>query len=529
MYVIPQTVVKFYRDIPWNNDYKHTIWFTNVNAQNTFFASKLAYTFNDFTYVRQSGVIRVPRIADDLYNCNYISFLNAGYGNKIFYAFITKVEYINNETTHIHFELDYIQTWLFDITVEQCFVEREHVADDTIGLHTVDEKLETGEYIIENESKYLGTSPTVMIGVTPEATYTHPEYIGGVFNGLTIYVGQGDDTHFMQLLQTYAQTPEQIGFFRMIFSEMKDGATNKCKPFEEPYGCLRSQSVVFHNTCEGQTYTPKNNKLKCFPYCCFTIDNFCGDVTQYRWEDFSNPFEANFVVKGTPLPVPVMECFPVDFKKNYSSPIVSRTKQFATIFDNFPEIPMITDTFKIWETSQFKKDIASEGASILTGSIATSALIGAGLVTENPLLIASGIGSAVGTAVNTAKKGYDIGVDYQYHKLHNKSLVGSNQSSGLAWNDNEVGFRFTSYQIKAEYAKMIDNFLTRFGYKVNIYKVPELTSRRYFNYVKTLDASVRGNIPTDCQKLIASIFDSGITLWHTSDVGNYNVDNAIVG
>lgn len=529
MYVVPQSVVKFYRDIPFNEDYKHTIWFANISAQNSFFASKLAYTFNNFTYVRQTGVIRVPRIADDLYNCNYISFLNTGFGNKTFYAFITKVEYVNNETTDIHFSLDYIQTWLFELTVEQCFVEREHVADDTIGLHTVDEQLETGEYMIENEAKYLGTTATMMLGVIPEATYTHPEYIGGVFNGLTVYVGQGDDTNFMTLLQTYAQTPEQIGFFRMIFSEMKDGDTNRCTPFEEPFGFTRNQNIVFHNACEGRTYSPKNNKLKCFPYCCFTVDNFCGDVTQYKWEEFTQPFSVNFVIKGTPLPVPVMECFPVDYKKNYSAPTSSRTKQFATIFDNFPEVPMITDTFKIWETSQFKKDMASEGASILVGSVSTASLITAGVVTENPLLLASGVGAAVGTLTNTAKNSYNINVDYQYHKLHNKSLVGSVQSSGLAWNDNEVGFRFTEYRIKAEYAQIIDNFLTRFGYKVNTIKVPELTSRRYFNYVKTIDASVRGNLPSECQKMIASIFDSGITLWHTNDVGNYNVNNDIVG
>lgn len=535
MYVIPQTVVKFYRDIPWNNDYKHTIWFTNVNAQNTFFASKLAYTFNDFTYVRQSGVIRVPHIADDLYNCNYISFLNAGYGNKTFYAFITKVEYVNNETTHIHFELDYIQTWLFDITVEQCFVEREHVSDDTVGLHTVDEKLETGEYIIEDTRK-LNYNKGAMFITETATTPTEAEWVNNILNMCDIYAGDVNSIGsiladiFPTVIKDY---PERLVSFRMIVSEMLDteisGYKNNVHEFNDTWGFTRNTNITFHNSCEGQTYVPKNNKLKCYPYCCFTIDNFCGDVVQFHWEEFVNAFSCNFKVRGIPFPVPVLECFPSDYKARYSNPTSVDHKQFKVIYDNFPEIPMATDTFKIWCTSQFKKDIASEGASILTGSVATASLIGAGLLTENPLLLASGIGGAVGTALNNGKKGYDIGVDYQYHKLHDTTLTGSLGNAGTTWGDNEVGFRYTSYQIKAEYAKMIDNFLTRFGYKVNIYKVPELTSRRYFNYVKTLDASVRGNIPTDCQKLIASIFDSGITLWHTSDVGNYNVDNAIVG
>lgn len=535
MYVVPQTVVKFYRDVPFNEDYKHTIWFANISAQNTFFASKLAYTYNDFTYVRQTGVIRVPRIADDLYNCNYISFLNAGYGNKTFYAFITKIEYVNNETSDIHFSVDYIQTWLFELTVEQCFVEREHVADDTVGKHTVAENLDTGEYIIEDNRK-ANYDKGAMFIVERSTTPTSAEWVNNILNMCDIYAGDINSMGailadiYPNIIRDY---PEKIACFRMIVSQMLDteidGCMNNVHEFEESWAFSRSNNVVFHNSCEGETYTPKNNKLKCFPYCCFTIDNFCGDVVQFRWEEFTDAFACNFKVRGIPFPIPVLECFPLDYKDKYSSPTSALHKQFKLIYDNFPEIPMATDTFKIWSTSQFKKDIASDGASIVIGSVATAGLIAGGVMTENPMLVTSGAVAGASKLAQSGSKAYGATIDYNYHKLHDTTLTGSLGNAGTTWADNEVGFRFTSYQIKAEYAKIIDNFLTRFGYKVNVIKVPELTSRRYFNYVKTIDASVRGNLPSECQKIIASIFDAGITLWHTNDVGNYNVNNDIVG
>ena len=68
-------------------------------------------------------------------------FQNTSFGIKWFYAFITNVEYINNETSEITIEIDVMQTWHFDYTVNQCFVEREMAATDDIGGNLVPETL----------------------------------------------------------------------------------------------------------------------------------------------------------------------------------------------------------------------------------------------------------------------------------------------------------------------------------------------------------------------------------------------------
>ena len=54
-------------------------------------------------------------------------YQNNNYTNKWFYAFITNMQYENNGTTLISIATDVWQTWQFDITWKQSFIEREMI------------------------------------------------------------------------------------------------------------------------------------------------------------------------------------------------------------------------------------------------------------------------------------------------------------------------------------------------------------------------------------------------------------------
>ena len=84
-------------------------------------------------------------------------------------------------------------------------------------------------------------------------------------------------------------------------------------------------------------------------------------------------------------------------------------------------------------------------------------------------------------------------------------------------------------QIRPEYAKIIDDYLSAFGYKVCRIKQPNITGRNSWNFVKTIDCVIDGNAPDYAIKNIRTLFDRGITLWHNNDVGNYELNNGIVG
>lgn len=81
---------------------------------------------------------------------NYIAFKNPDYYNKTFFGWVKNATYISDGTTEIEFEIDSWSTFYEDIIFKQCFVKREHVNDDTIGLHTLDENLDLGEMVTES-------------------------------------------------------------------------------------------------------------------------------------------------------------------------------------------------------------------------------------------------------------------------------------------------------------------------------------------------------------------------------------------
>ena len=70
--------------------------------------------------------------------------------------------------------------------------------------------------------------------------------------------------------------------------------------------------------------------------------------------------------------------------------------------------------------------------------------------------------------------------------------------------------------------------LKMFGYKVNKLEIPNTKSRRYYNYIKTIDANIVGNIPSNDLSAIKGIFDKGVTIWHTDQVGDYSLNNSEV-
>ena len=81
--------------------------------------------------------------------------------------------------------------------------------------------------------------------------------------------------------------------------------------------------------------------------------------------------------------------------------------------------------------------------------------------------------------------------------------------------------------ITADYARMIDDFFSMFGYATKRIKVPNRSSRPQWNYVKTGGCIINGSIPADAERMICAIHDRGITYWKNAvNYGNYSLDNS---
>lgn len=164
-YITPNSTVRFHQNIPLDNTYDHTLYFSSLSEQETYFSyrnqsdptqSRVKYQIDNYTYQRHTrDSIRVGLPIENIVNCSYMSFKNTSFENKWFYAFITDMEYVNNNTTIVYYEIDVMQTYVInDVTFEQCYIERQHTETDNIGENTQPEPIGACEYVYSNAVGY---------------------------------------------------------------------------------------------------------------------------------------------------------------------------------------------------------------------------------------------------------------------------------------------------------------------------------------------------------------------------------------
>lgn len=156
------TSIRLLSGVPFSNDYKHTRWFDNEAQQLNYFASRnVVHSMSEANFQRIEGhaFIAVNRSIDELWGTNYLMFQNAQYNSKWFFAFVTRLEYVQKKTTYVHFEIDVFQTWRFEMNFKPSYVVREHCRlwndDGSPVVNTIDEGLDYGtEYDFVNAQQY---------------------------------------------------------------------------------------------------------------------------------------------------------------------------------------------------------------------------------------------------------------------------------------------------------------------------------------------------------------------------------------
>ena len=191
MYVEPNSTVYLMKNVPLDPTYQHTVLFSSKVAQEQAFMqfTSAELTFENLSYQRHGrGYLKIAKNVGKLLNCNYMMFRNydsetMNY-DRWFYAFVTDVEYINENTTMVRYEIDIMQTWLFDYQLDPVFVEREHSSTDVPGDNLIDDKLERGEYVFKD---YAPTGILNNYGILIFSTYdpnTGADVVGGNFGKL---------------------------------------------------------------------------------------------------------------------------------------------------------------------------------------------------------------------------------------------------------------------------------------------------------------------------------------------------------
>lgn len=400
------TNVRLLTGVPFSNDYKHTRWFNNENEQRTYFAQKPSVYGNaqmNFQREEDRTWVQVPMHIDKLHNVNYLEFVNADYGNKKFYCFVTNLEYMNKGNTRVHFQVDVIQTWLSEWKsgFKPSYVLREHCPLwDSEGrpiVNTQDEGLDYGlEYDDVHVTHYVPNSGIkffVMVctkimhadtnskdksiatyngSAQPLTYYVVPITLDGqpikVMDGesdipmtspekllSTVYETEGATKNIVSIFMT-----DSIGCpftvagggetsFNITFTE-KD---QKLKPVRIGEGdkvndVLYVEDVKRYKTetfdVEGRyEHLPnvRESKLYMYPYTVLTMDDFKGNRTDYKLEYIYDPF-IKLNMKGS-MGTSNNVSYGIQKYNDRADMTNHQDNQYALINNTPQDIPVITD------------------------------------------------------------------------------------------------------------------------------------------------------------------------------------------
>ena len=503
------TYIKILKDIPLDNTYRDTIFFDTQANQSSYFNSKVVFTLTENTYQRIPNVMRISIAADKLYDCNYLMFSNINnYKNKTFYAFITEIKYINETTTELAYEIDVMQTWHFDYTFNPSFVEREHAATDNIGDNLVPEVLELGDYKIyaEHRTGYMDYGDyCIVIACTFDMDLANAvgDRYAGIYSGLKFLKFDATETGIADLndfLLTVASGNKSDGIVSIF---MMPGQFFKLSTDQaDAYPVFLSKH---YSSLDG--YVPKNKKLFCYPYNMLYVTNLNGVSAEYHYEyhaltDHStNAIEFDIQCDVSPNPTAML----VPYKYKGSTDFNYNEKM---TMDGFPQCAYNIDSFKAW----LAQNAVSSGVAIAGGAISTIA----GAVT----------GSAVGVSSGILSIAQSVGQIYTAHTMPPQAHGSTGNSAMVAFGIKD--FHFYEMGIRAEFARIIDEYFTMFGYATHRVKVPNRNTRPYWNYVKTISCCLTGSVPFNDMRKIKQIHDNGITYWKSgANVGNYALNNLI--
>lgn len=559
---IPSTRIVLFKNIPFARNYSNTLWFTSLQEQINFFSNySPRYEVENCIYQKQNKTIKVNMTGQNSvpFEYNYLMFVNDD--GMRFYCFIDDVIYLSQNCYEFSFTFDILQTYMQFIDFHPTFIAREHVNNDTKGYNTVAEDFSgLGQYVYESLMTPFVGDPNVpsypqeialfnadsnMIVFACTFKITDLSVASGIDYLSQIDAGMKNEafTGLNLICFTTEQVESAVRFVSQCVEEAKDSGI--VTMFMCPQGALYqeinsdrrgSDFTLYADNTKLGAYTPRNNKLYTYPFNFVYVTNNEGNGSILKFEYFSG-YEQNFGKIDFCMDS-LISCNPVVgmFPRNYEGILYNYNEIITT--SSYPTCAWSTDIFKAYIAQNSGKLLAgavnlgidtvqgiaggiTQGVQGAALAYATGGVLGVGQ-------IAGGTSSTFNTVVDTAQN-----VISTIGNMHDIKILPpqahGNDTSSLNVAMKVKGFEVFRCHINSETARIIDNYFDMFGYAVKTVKMPNLTGRKNWNFVKTVNCSVTGRAPASVLDDIGKIFDAGITLWHNlSNYDNYSADNSII-
>lgn len=577
-YITPNTTVHLLQGIRLDPSYAHTIYFETEVAQSTYFLSKVKYTFNNQTYQRiEENVIRVEKPEADVMDCSYLMFRNTSYKNKWFYAFITGTEYVNDITTNVYYEIDLVQTWLKEMTVMPCTIDRTHIpsADDVVGANITPENVNVGEYVHKNQNVLLNLHEKVVaiqvILDTNQPVLSMGGPYDGVYSGAKIWIKrlsetptQSDYLAIYNFLSNFAQKPDNVLGIYMLPAWCVNQYSSVDADYI-PFDQGQNIYVVGGGQCTGledfgklkpsdlTPFVPKNKKLYTYPFNFHEFLTNDGQTMKMRYEFCKDKTARVGVSNCVTTPIQIV-ARPIDYKgvervDGHSDYIYEDYEEHINV-TNFPLCSWSNDYYASW-VAQNGLPMAAGMASTALGMYSMftnlskeAVLSDAGKVTQSKIkhfmdldpanpkhqkwfsqlperkytnqeVLAEGAPNIV----SALQQSYQA-------SIHADGFRGTLNTGNADWSTNSMNLYQRRTCVTPEYAKMIDDYFEKYGYNVGEIGYVSRNTRPHWTYVKTQDCKIYGNCPSSAIKFVESLYNRGMTWWANGDeVGDYSLNN----
>lgn len=557
MAVITPTTDVYLLKVPLEINDLNQLTFSNATAQHNYFNSLPKLEVHDFTYQRKDGVIRYGANYDSLLSYNYVMYRNDEFSNKWFYAFITNLEWKSPNSTEITIKTDVWQTYQFDISFKPVLIDREHTNNDAVGANTLPEGLELGDMVTNGTIQNFGSlgddfctvvDVTMVENTGDSATLSNSwdsgsHAVNPIINGI--------DSGVIHLIINYQGTSYRSAQSLIDVYDFAGLGNAVTSVYFLPRSILGSYWTGFNITAtrggSSRTFTgiailkdsfsptwittssyarptslagftPVNKKLLTYPFCYCNVSNNAGTSVPYRYEDFTGG-SPQFRVEGAFTPSGSVRMFPLNYKNIESG---ENSLDYGITGAKYPIGNWVNDTYTNWLTqnavnmrTQWTSTMVSAGVDVIGGSIT------------------GGLGGGVFGTIAGAKE--IITTAREQHLAKTRANITPDTAQGnlnagdVVWSKIRSKFTYIPMCIKPEYAHCIDEFFSQYGYKCNRVKVPNITGRRNWNYVKTVGCYIEGNIPQEDMSELKNMFDRGITLWHNpSTFADYSQNNDII-
>lgn len=555
MVITPQSEVHMLSGVPLTPDYQHTMSFATPAAQESFFSShRTGTSMTATTYTRVEGrdYVSMRGIADSMVNCNYMMFRNQPMSGKWYYAFVRSVEYINTEMTKVWFELDVMQSYQFDYTLKECFIERSHVGtQSTSDLWVAPESLEMGkEYetissigfdSVTASNSYLLLTSTVDLTqpfgdvIDPKISGAEGCLVDNLPSGCDYYVIGGEYGENIEqvftALQAFPWISKGIIGLTVLPKQMLNNATINTVRMGDGSTVIGRLSNNFPSSRKVADVgvfdpfaqrEPEFVKFYGFPYSYIEVTCFNGSILkvypQYT-KGGKLTIRCDTVISSAP-----------EMKYYFSDYLGDMYDRSITLAD-FPEMPVQDSSYLM--VNNRRQAVADGVGELATRAYnnferASDGLLGAMAGTVQPITdvinryvpqkfkLMDGMSDVAMTLMNVVNP--DVGCP---------TLANQRGGSTFNYAQGKMGVWVKWKMIGKPYRDMIRDFWNRYGYQVNRIKVPATDTMSRFNYIKTKGCLIDGQIDSTHYDQIVSIYNNGVTIWHDADIGNYKGNVAL--